>query len=267
MARQSGTPLLDKMKYLQGLIAALILSTPALATSPSNSEKSIYDQYRDRHIPIAVTQPVKAKTCSPEQQCPVAFLSAGYGVAHSKYTFLAQQLSELGYLVVAIAHELPQDPPLSTKGNLFETRSENWQRGADTLDFLQKTLANDFPGFDFDSLLLVGHSNGGDISAWLANEGKPYVDSIITLDHRRVPLPRDRGIKILTLRGSDFPADKGVLPSSGEVNSHRICVVKIPESRHNDMSDYAPDWLKQEMLALIVQFLNHGECNMEDTTQ
>lgn len=60
-------------------------------------------------------------------------------------------------------------------------------RGAATLDFLQQALHARFERFDH--LLLVGHSNGGDISAWLGNESKTYILGIITLDHRCVPLP------------------------------------------------------------------------------
>ena len=101
--------------------------------------------------------------------------------------FLTKVLNELGYLVVAVGHELPGDPPLSVTGNLFETRSENWTRGAATLNFLQHQLASRYPSYDFEALLLVGHSNGGDISAWLANQTQPYVNTLITLDHRRVP--------------------------------------------------------------------------------
>ena len=43
-------------------------------------------------------------------------------------------------MVVAIGHELPNDPPLSVSGNLYETRSENWSRGAVTLDFIRNNF-------------------------------------------------------------------------------------------------------------------------------
>ena len=40
--------------------------------------------------------------------------------------------------------------------------------------------------------------------------------TLITLDNRRVPLPREARLRVLSLRGSDFAADPGVLPSAGE---------------------------------------------------
>lgn len=235
------------MKYLQGVV--LIIASSA---SIANAE-IIYDESRDRNIPIEVTVPQTAKNCKNESECPVALLSAGYGVHHLKYTFLAKQLNDLGYLVVAIGHELPNDPPLSTSGNLFETRSENWLRGAQTLDYIKSILSKRLTNYDFENLLLVGHSNGGDISSWLSNENKPYIKSLITLDHRRIPLPRNTDIEILSIRASDFPADKGVLPSASEQSS--TCIVSIPDSRHNDMSDYGPEWLKNKINLLVRNYL------------
>ena len=242
------------MKYLQGLVLLI-----ASSASISNAE-TIYDESRGRNVPIEITEPQTVQGCKKESKCSVALLSAGYGVSHLKYTFLANQLNDLGYLVIAIGHELPNDPPLSTSGNLFETRSENWLRGAQTLDFVKTNLSRRFTNYDFDNLLLVGHSNGGDISSWLSNENKPYIKSLITLDHRRVPLPRNTDIKILSIRASDFPADKGVLPSASEQSN--ICVVKTPDSRHNDMSDYGPEWLKNEINLLVRNHLLEQSCSV-----
>jgi pimeloyl-ACP methyl ester carboxylesterase len=232
-----------------------------IASSASISNAQIvYDESRDRKIPIEITLPQTAKNCNEESRCPVALLSAGYGVSYLKYAFLANHLNHLGYLVVAIGHELPNDPPLSTSGNLFETRSENWRRGAQTLDFIRSNLSKRLLNYDFNNLVLVGHSNGGDISSWLANENKSFISSLITLDHRRVPLPRDTDIKVLSIRASDFPADKGVLPSASEQSN--ICVVKIPDSRHNDMSDYGPEWLKNEINLLVRNHLLEQSCSV-----
>jgi hypothetical protein len=242
------------MRYLQGLVFLI-----ASASSVSNAD-TIYDESRERNIPVEVTLPQSAKNCKKKSKCPVALLSAGYGVSHLKYTFLANQLNNVGYLVVAIGHELPNDPPLSTSGNLFKTRSENWRRGAESLDFVKLVLSRRFEYYDFDNLLLVGHSNGGDISSWLGNQNKPYIKSLITLDHRRVPLPRGANVKVLSIRASDFPADKGVLPSASEQTN--ICVVKIPESRHNDISDFGPKWLKDKINLLVRDYLLEESCSV-----
>lgn len=241
-------------KCLKGL---LLLSASINFTALADV---ITDTSRERHIPIEISHPIQAEVCKAELPCPVAFISAGYGVSHSNYQFIASLFKQKNYMVVAIGHELPNDPPLSVSGNLYETRSENWSRGAVTLDFISNNLKARFKNYDFDNLTLVGHSNGGDISAWLANEGKDYIQDIITLDHRRVPLPRRGDVKVLSIRASDFPADKGVLPSVSEQQKFGSCVVTIPKARHNDMEDEGPEWLKTKINALIEGFLEENSC-------
>ncbi|KTG24634.1 hypothetical protein AWR38_03420 [Idiomarina sp. WRN-38] len=244
------------MKLLT-LFASLLFSALSFAGD------RVYDESRDRHIPIEVTHPLEKEQCNETQKCPVALLSAGYGVSHTKYTFLSEQLNQLGYMVVAIGHELENDPPLSVSGNLYETRSENWMRGAETLNFIKNRLASTYQNYNFNDLLLIGHSNGGDISSWLANAGKNYIDTVITLDHRRVPLPRRKDINVLSIRGSDYPADDGVLPSPREAREYSMCVTEIPKSRHNNMSDYGPQWLKDEINRVIDNFINGTGCRVD----
>ncbi|KNC67643.1 alpha/beta hydrolase [Pseudoalteromonas ardens] len=247
------------MKFLKGfgLVTACWLGTAAAEVQPA----SVYDKARDRAIPVEITYPESQAQCSEKAPCPVAFLGAGYGMSHTDYTFLAKVLNKHGYLVVAIGHELPGDPPLSASGNLFETRSENWQRGAKTLEFLHGELQRSITGYDFNNLTLVGHSNGGDIAAWLGNEGKPYVKQIITLDHRRVPLPKTKDIKVLSIRASDFPADSGVLPSETEQVEFGSCVVTIPKARHDDIADFGPGWLKDKITQLVQLHLDGKPCS------
>lgn len=242
------------MKHFSGIMMLLLCFAQQIAA------ETIYDAARERHIPVAISFPDDVSQCSAETQCAVAFLSAGYGVPHLHYQFLTAELNQLGYLVVAIGHELPTDPPLAVSGNLYQRRSENWQRGADSLDFVQATLRHSLKNYDFTRLTLIGHSNGGDISAWLANTDKAYIDSIITLDHRRVPLPRDNNIKVLSIRGSDFPADSGVLPTAAEQQQYGSCVLTLADARHNDMTDKGPAWLKQQIRHVLRQHLAGQPC-------
>ncbi|EKE86994.1 alpha/beta hydrolase [Idiomarina xiamenensis] len=244
------------MKLLT-LFASLFFSALSFAGD------KLYDESRDRHIPIEVSYPNQNEHCNQAQKCSVALLSAGYGVSHTKYTFLSDHLNQLGYMVVAIGHELENDPPLSVSGNLYEARSENWMRGSETLEFIKYRLAPTYQHYNFNDLLLIGHSNGGDISSWLANADKDYIVTLITLDHRRVPLPRRKGINVLSIRGSDYPADEGVLPSKKEAKKYSMCVKEIPESRHNDMTDYGPKWLKDEITNVIDNFLNGTGCRAD----
>lgn len=243
------------MKYLKGIVIII-----GCLVNSVNAE-TIFDDDRNRTIPIEITFPKSIESCSTKSKCPVAFLSAGYGVSHSNYTFLSKQFNKRGYLVIAIGHELSSDPALSVSGDLYETRSENWSRGAKTLDFLKGSLSNRFTQYDFDKLILIGHSNGGDISAWLGNENKSYIKKIITLDHRRVPLPRNSDFQILSIRAGDFPADKGVLPTEIEQVKYGSCVVNIPKAKHNDITDFGPVWLKERITSIINSHLNGLACS------
>jgi len=49
--------------------------------------------------------------------------------SHLQYTFYCQTtLSKSDFLVDCdVGHELPSDPALSLAGDLYETRSENWE--------------------------------------------------------------------------------------------------------------------------------------------
>lgn len=242
------------MKFIYGFIL-VCLSFNAIAQSTF-----IEDDSRDRQIPVKFYPPASPASCSVEEKCPVAFLSAGYGMQHTDYGFVANALSQLGYFTVAIRHEMPEDPPLSVSGNLYQTRTENWIRGAKSLEVVRAKLSDRFRHLNFKELLLVGHSNGGDISSWLGNKGHTYVKSIITLDHRRVPLPRSAEIKILSIRAGDFPADRGVLPSAAEQQKYASCIIKIEDARHNDMWDGGPDPLKQDILAIVRHHLRGEDC-------
>ncbi|WP_240503694.1 MULTISPECIES: alpha/beta hydrolase [Pseudoalteromonas] len=221
---------------------------------------TIDDKKRNRTIPLEITMPTNETQCTAQTQCKVAFINAGYRVEHDKYQFISKLLNQRGYLTVAIAHELPGDPPLSITGKLFETRQENWLRGTVTIAVVHEQLKQKYPHYNFDQLMLIGHSNGGDISSLLASQKVSFIKDIITLDHRRVPLPRTRDIRVLSIRASDYPADPGVLPTLAEQQKYQSCVVTIDKSRHNDMSDYGPQWLKTRINRLIELHLDDTDC-------
>ena len=189
----------------------------------------------------------------------MALLSSGYGVAYDNYSFISAALTAAGYLVVAVQHELAGDPPLAVSGDLYSARSENWQRGANSLEFVRTELQQRMPNYNFDSLTLVGHSNGGDISAWYINSGRGQTARLITLDHRRVPLPRAETVSVLSIRGSDFPADDGVLYTAEELTQLNGCIIQLADAKHNDMTDFGPDWLKNALANSIHAFVA-GEC-------
>ncbi len=243
------------------MIQTKILSACLLLLSTNLFASTLFDIKRQRAIPYIVTTPSENVLCTPVKPCPVAIISAGYGIAHGEYTFISQQLTKMGFLSISVGHELPNDPPLSVTGNLFETRAENWQRGADTIRFLRLQFQKHYPAFDFENLTLIGHSNGGDISAWLVNSGASFVSQLITLDHRRVPLTRDKNLRVLSIRASDYPADEGVLPSAKEQSHYNICITTIAKARHNDIHDGGPKWLQQSIEQVLTRFITDQSCS------
>ncbi|WP_231574722.1 alpha/beta hydrolase [Vibrio sp. ECSMB14106] len=213
------------MKYLMGVCFG------ALSLTATAQSIVIVDSARDRFIPIEVVLPQNSNSCTTIEQCDVAFISAGNRVPFTKYSFVGEMLNDRGYMTIYVDHELPSDPPLSKTGDLYKTRIENWTRGAQTLNVLQHKLASRYPTYDFDKLILVGHSNGGDISTWLSNENKGYISQLITLDHKRVILPKNEKIRVLSIRATEYPTKEGVLPTESEQKQYGSCMVLILRSK------------------------------------
>jgi hypothetical protein len=135
-----------------------------------------------------------------------------------------------------------------------------WRRGAENLRFVRRQLSKDFPGYAWSDLTLIGHSNGGDISAFALQVSPDLGRTLVTLDNRRVPLPRTAGLRVLSVRASNFSADPGVLPTEAEQSATGACIVQIPASRHNDMHDEGPMPLRERTWTLIEDFLKHHRC-------
>jgi dienelactone hydrolase len=225
-----------------------------------HSAVTFFDSSRQRPVPVEIDMPMPSSVCSAQRRCPVAIISSGYGISAKDYTFIASALAERGFLVVAVQHELPTDDPLATQGDLFAGRTPNWQRGAANIRFVRDVMRRSHQGFDWDRPVLIGHSNGGDISAWLVRESPEFAASLITLDSRRVPLPRGPTPRMLSIRASDFQADAGVLPSALQLESSDSCIVKIENARHNDMHDGGPEELRDAIIDHIVDFLAGRRC-------
>lgn len=245
-------------------IAAALWFASALSVSSAfaahATDTVLRDDSRQRDIPVEIRFPEATRHCSPSRPCPVAFVSPGYGLAHTDYRFVSDTLVGLGYLVVSIQSVLPGDPKAPNTGNMIADRTPMWTLGADNLVYAKSTLSELYPAYDWAHLVLVGHSNGGDLSALALKRDPSFASVLVTLDNRRYPLPAGDKIRVLSIRGSDFEADPGVLPSSGSTRSASLCVLEIPESRHNDMNDAGPAALKQRIAAILVEFLGHRRC-------
>lgn len=217
---------------------------PLLFTTPMGMAAALVD----------IHAPVNLQECTHAKLCPVAILSPGYGLSGSDYSFVIKRLNEIAYLVVAIQDSsegtiLDRNAPVSPQ---VKTMARAASR---SISSVIELIAVRYPQFDWRHLLLVGHSLGGDSSAQFAADNPNSVSSIISLDNRRVALPRAASIHVLTIRASDTTADLDVLPNEEERSRYGSCVVHIEGSRHNDMQDAGSEQLKARIVSAIDTFL------------
>ncbi len=102
-------------------------------------------------------------------------------------------------------------------------------------------------------MILIGHSNGGDISMMLAQTHPEMVSKIISLDSRRYPFPRNLELEILRFGASDDEPDGGVVPESG------VQVIYVKGARHIDLCDRGSPEIKDKIQKSIIQFLRIGK--------
>ena len=224
----------------------------ALAPTPARTENlALVDAARARSVPVLVYSAPAG--VAPKSR--VALLSHGYGGKSTDYSFIATAMAARGFLVASVQHEVPGDEPLPTTGKPAEVRRPSWERGVVNLRFAIRELKQRYPAADWGSLVLIGHSHGGDTAMLFATQTPDEVSAVVSLDSRRMPFPRVPHPRILSLRSSDQVADEGVLPTPEEQARFGVRLVKLPATIHNDMWDGATDAQKAEMLAPILDFL------------
>ena len=100
-----------------------------------------------------------------------------------------------------------------------------------------------------EKIILIGHSNGGDISMMFAGTYPAMVSKIISLDSLSYPFPSGKGIPILRFGASNTKPDEGVIPKNG------IAVIFIKGAKHIDLCDRGSELIKAEIQKSIIQFL------------
>ena len=178
---------------------------------------------------------------------PAVFINHGYGVKNTEYSFIAKALAAQGYYVVSIQHDLDGDPKFPTTGNLYQKRMPFWERGIKSLRLVMNSLSKTDPKLDMSKVILIGNSNGGDISMMFADKYPSRIKKIISLDSFRYPFPKNANI--LSLRANDTTADEGVLPSSGAK------IITMNDAKHVDMSDKGQNNIKLQIVDYISKYL------------
>jgi predicted peptidase len=218
---------------------------------------TLQDEARHRAIPVAIYQPLNGSKIKHQK---MVIFSHGYGQNKGgdnlAYTYLTDFLASKGYFVVSIQHELSTDSLLPMTGIPQIVRRPFWERGADNIMFVINALKKSNPNLDFKQIILVGHSNGGDMTAIFPQKYPNIVAKIITLDNRRMALPKTLRPKVYSLRSNDQVADEGVLPSSEIQNQLGMTIIKLPNTTHNEMDDNANESQRKEIQQFIMTFLN-----------
>jgi predicted peptidase len=216
----------------------------------------LIDVARNREIPLAIFKPLSTKILKDQK---LLVFSHGYGQNkggdYLEYSYLTNYLASKGYFVVSIQHELASDSLLPLTGIPQIVRRPFWDRGADNILFVINELKKSNPDLDFENITLIGHSNGGDMTALFPQKYPNIVKKIITLDNRRMAFPKAKGLKVYSLRSSDQPADEGVLPSAEDQKKFGMTIVKLPNTIHNNMDDNANEMQRTEIRNYILSFL------------
>jgi hypothetical protein len=235
---------------------------------------SLFDASRQRPISVdlAVRRDYETKADNGFWKLPVAIISNGNTVKNTEYSFLANALAARGYLVASIQQDLPSDPPLMTKVGLpYVGRRGIYMRCEANILFVLGELQKRQPNADYEHLTLVGHSNGGDVSMYVAKQHPELVSKVITLDNLRVPFVLSDKMKILSFRSKDpnFKTDPGVLPAPKDAHTDGIDIVNTG-ALHTQLSDRGPDSLKERIQATLDKFLSDSAASdlaPADTTQ
>src|SRR5215510_11228102 len=191
---------------------------------------NLFDTTRQRPVAVdlAVRRDYEMKANNGLWKLPVAIISNGNTVKNTEYSFLANVLAARGYLVSSIQQDLPSDPPLVTQAGMpYVGRRDVYLRCEANILFVLGELQKLQPNADYDHLTLVGHSNGGDVSMYVAKQHPELVSKVITLDNLRVTIVLSDRMKILSFRSKDpnFKTDHGVLPAPDKAKSNGIDIV------------------------------------------
>src|SRR5882757_267127 len=222
---------------------------------------TFYDPSRDnRPVPvdIAVRRDKEMQADAGLIKLPVAILNHGNTVKNTEYSFLANIFAARGYLAISPQHDLPTDPPMVTKaGELYVGRLPQIQRGIAIIHFAFAEMKKLQPNADYEKVTMVGHSMGGDISMYFAQQYPDEIKKVVTLDNLRVPFLTEGKFKILSFRSKDtqFKPDPGVVPDAEQCEKAGITVVDTG-FQHNDMRDTGPDTAKSSIQTMLDKFLN-----------
>ena len=235
-------------------------------------EQNLFNKTRNRQVPILIYTPA-----NPKESLPVVIFNPGYQeqkdlsrpdniLAYRKWEYLAEYFVKLGYAFIAIQHDMLGDTDgienIDPKLSQVEARKHLWIRGEKNIFFVIDELKQQFPEFNFDNFIIAGHSNGGDIAKFFANNHEEAISSVIVFDGRRCPIRAGSKQRLLIFEATDTSTDIGVIPDEGTQDNPKRTnlewiVIKPKDAFHTSYrGDLISPELKTKVLKAIEFFLN-----------
>src|SRR5438270_3307180 len=161
-------------------IGADLLCAPAGATTNSGTSIELFNPGASRRIPLRLYHPGSRRA--------LAVLLPGVGAQPGDYSFLAKYLARRGFAVAEVRLELPGDSPIATGGNIAALRAPELRSGVNTVRYTIGQLDRLRYASATRPVVLVGHSNGGDVAMLFGSEYPAEVGVIFSLDNLRVAI-------------------------------------------------------------------------------
>jgi pimeloyl-ACP methyl ester carboxylesterase len=222
-----------------------------LAVSSLTATQIVYrDVDRLRDVPVDLSVPEGAGEIRE-----LVLLCPGNTVPGCKYSFLVSALLEKEYAVAVIQYQLPGDPPLPMTGDLYASRRPSWEDAVKSIRFVRDKLMAKNPRLAGKGVVLIGHSNGGDIVSLCATLFPGEIAAVVAMDNRRMPVPRKNCPRFLSLRSVEFTAAPGVLPDPDESKSMPLTIETIRSAKHMDFTDDGPAEIREEIVSSVLRFL------------
>lgn len=226
-------------------------------------EFTFKDQARSRNVPVCVywcknnADKIPVVIFSPGYQDQEELSDSNIKHVYKDYTYLAEYFIQKGYAFITIQHDILGDndglETIDPNGIQAEERKHLWQRGQENIAFAISKLTVNFPTFDFDTFIIGGHSNGGDIAKFFASHHPENVSHIIAMDARRCPIHSG---KLLMFEADDTETDIGVIPGEEKRDNLEWTIIKPKGAKHiSYMDQHISDYVKQYVLRSIGWFL------------
>jgi hypothetical protein len=229
---------------------------------------NLNDKERARIFPVAIYLPETIN-----QSTPIVIFGPGYQgqedlanpnikPVYKEYNYLAEFFIKKGYCFISIQHDILGDndglETIDPKLIQHEARKHLYIRGEQNIFFTIKELTVRFPLLNFNKFIIAGHSNGGDIAKYFANNNPKRISVVITLDARRCIIEPQKNLKLLMFEADDTSTDQGVIPDQGtEQNPKRTnlewVIIKPKNATH---IGYNGSYITEELKQAVFRGIN-----------